>query len=169
MDAQPNCSIEELKSGDSYGQELVDVINGEGQAKEAFAPFFARFQRRFVAATRRGRIVGFLMYVVWEIGPHDRGHPVVKCDGEAYTEAKIIAFGVPPTHRRQGIGRALQEHILRRARALDCYPVRSVSRWSRQANHQLKLSTGFAVEPMERDEPRVGFVMPLGPNHGDGG
>ena len=28
---------------------------------------------------------------------------------------------------------------------------------------------GFAVEPMERDEPSVAFVMPLGPDHGDGG
>ena len=68
------------------------------------------------------------MYVVWEIGPHDRGHPPVKRDGKALTEAKIIAFGVPSAQRRQGIGRALQEHVLRRARALGCYQVRSVSR-----------------------------------------
>ena len=107
--------------------------------------------------------------MVWEIGPHDRGHPPVKRDGKVLTEAKIIAFGVPPTQRRQGIGRALQEHVLRRAQALGCYQVRSVRRWSRQANHQLKLSMGFAVEPMERDEPSVAFVMPLVPNHGDGG
>ena len=93
----------------------------------------------------------------------------MKRDGKALTEAKIIAFGVPPTHRRQGIGRALQENVLRRARALGCYQVRSVSRWSRQANHQLKLSMGLAVEPMKRDEPSVAFVMPLGPDHGDGG
>ena len=164
-----SCSIEELKSGDSCWQELVEVISDGGQAKEAFAPFFARFQRHFVAARQSGRVVGFLMYVVWEIGPHDRGHPPVKRDGKALTEAKIIAFGVQPAHRRHGIGRALQEHVLRRARALGCYQVRSVSRWSRQANHQLKLSMGFAVEPMERDEPSVAFVMPLGPDHEDGG
>ena len=57
------------------------------------------------------------MYVVWEIGPHDRRHPPVKRDGKVLTEAKIIAFGVQ-----------LQEHVLRRARALGCYQVRSVSR-----------------------------------------
>jgi hypothetical protein len=28
-------------------------------------------------------------------------------------------------------------------------------------NHQLKLSMGFAVEPMEREEPSFAFVMPL--------
>ena len=137
---RPRNCIEELKSGDPYWQKLVEVIGEEGQAKAAFDPFFVQFERHFLAARQRGRVVGL-----------------------------IIAFGVPPTHRRQGIGRALQEHVLRRARALGCYQVRSVSRWSRQANHQLKLSMGFAVEPMEHDEPSVAFVMPLVPNHGDGG
>jgi GNAT superfamily N-acetyltransferase len=157
----PNCCIEELDSGDSRWPELVAVIDEEGQAEDAFNPFFSRFPRRFVAASQGGQVVGFLMFVVWEIGPHDRRHPVVERHGEPLTEAKIIAFGVKPAHRRQGIGRALQEHVLHQARALGCYQVRSVSSASRQANHQLKLSMGFAVEPMERDEPSLVFVMPL--------
>ena len=160
----PICRIEELTPSDPSWAELVEVIGKEGQAKAAFDPFFARFPRHFVAARQGGRIVGFLMFVVWGIGPHDRGHPPVERDGKALTEAKIIAFGVTPAHRRLGVGRTLQEHVLSRARALGCYQVRSVSRWSRQANHQLKLSMGFAVEPMERDEPSVAFVMPLGPD-----
>lgn len=163
------CRIDELGSDDPGWRELVEVITEEGQAKEAFDPFFAPFPRHFVAARQGGRIVGFLMFVVWEIGPHDRGHPVVERDGKALTEAKIIAFGVPPAQRRRGIGRALQEHVLRRARGLGCYQVRSVSRWTRQANHELKLSMGFAVEPMERDEPSLAFVMPLAADRGDGG
>lgn len=145
------------------------MITGEGQEKEAFNPFFERFPRYFVAARLNGRIVGFLMFVVWQIGPYDRGHPIVQRGGKALTEAKIIAFGVRPAHRRQGIGRALQEHVLRRARALGCFQVRSVSGPSRQANHQLKLAMGFAVEPMERDEPSLAFVMPLAANQHDGG
>ena len=161
------CSIEELGSRNAGWQELVEVISREGQANEAFDPFFVPFARHFVAARWDGRVAGFLMFVVWEIGPHDRGHAAVKRNGKALTEAKIIAFGVPPAHRRQGIGRALQEYVLCRARALGCYQVRSVSRWSRQANHQLKLSMGFAVEPMERDEPSLAFVMPLHPHHGE--
>jgi hypothetical protein len=28
-------------------------------------------------------------------------------------------------------------------------------------NHQVKLSMGFAVEPMEREEPSLAFIMPL--------
>jgi GNAT superfamily N-acetyltransferase len=165
----PTYRIDELVSGDPGWRELVEVITEEGQARDAFDPFFAPFPRHFVAARQGGRIVGFLMFVVWEIGPHDRGHPVVERDGKALTESKIIAFGVSPAYRRQGIGRALQEHVLRRARALGCYQVRSVSRWTRQANHQLKLSMGFAVEPMERDEPSLAFVMPLAADRGDGG
>ena len=30
-----------------------------------------------------------------------------------------------------------------------------------QENHQLKLSMGFAVEPMEREEPSLAFIIPL--------
>ena len=165
----PTYRIDELVSGDPGWRELVEVISGEGQAREAFDPFFAPFPRHFVAARQGERIVGFLMFVVWEIGPHDRGHPVVKRAGKALTEAKIIACGVPAAHRRRGIGRALQEHVLRRARGLGCYQVRSVSRWTRQANHQLKLSMGFAVEPMERDEPSMAFIMPLDAEQGQGG
>ena len=147
----------------------MEVITDEGQAKAAFDPFFARFPGHFVAAKQSGRVVGFVMFVVWEMGPHDRGHPVVERDGPPLTEAKIIAFGVRPAHRRQGIGRVLQEHVLGRARALRCYQVRSVSHGSRQAHHQLKLSMGFAVEPMERDQPSLAFVMPLAADHGDSG
>ena len=158
----PTCCIEELDSGDPRWPELVAVIDEEGPSEDAFNPFFSRFPRRFVAASQGGQVVGFLMFVVWEIGPHDRGHPVVERSGKPLTEAKIIAFGVKPAHRRQGIRRAPQEHVLRRARALGCYQVRSVSNGSRQANHQLKLSMGFAVEPMERDGPSLAFIMPLG-------
>ena len=61
------------------------------------------------------------------------------------------------------IGRALQEHVIRRARELGCYQVRSVSGAEHPANRQLKLAMGFAVEPMERDKPTLAFVMPLRP------
>ncbi len=117
--------------------------------------------RYFLAAKRDGDIVGFLMFVVWDIGPNDRDHPPVQMDGNTLREAKIIAFGVKEACRRQGIGRALQEYTLERAKALDCYQVRSVSDMDHPENHQLKLSMGFAVEPMERAEPSLAFIMPL--------
>lgn len=157
----PRVAIHELTPEHPEWQDYVDVIKGAGQERWAFSADFARFPRHYVAAKRSGRVVGFLTYVIWEIGPNDRGHPPLVVDGVPLMEAKIIAFGVKEAHRRQGIGRALQEHVLRRAKALGCYQVRSVSDGDHPENHRLKLTMGFAVEPMERDQPTLSFIMPL--------
>lgn len=154
-------SIEEMTPNHPEWQELVDVITHENQAGWAFNPYFERFARYFLAAKQDGNIVGFLMFVVWDIGPNDRDHPPVEIHGKRLQEAKIIAFGVKEAYRRGGIGRALQEYTLEQAKELDCYQVRSVSDMDHLENHQLKLSMGFAVEPMERKEPSLAFVMPL--------
>ena len=159
----PRLSIQELTSGHRDWKHYVDLIAKEGQARWAFDAQFERFPRHYVVAKREGNIVGFLMYVVWDIGPHDRNHPPLVVDGQKLTEAKIVAFGVKESYRRQGIGRALQEHAIRRARELGCYQVRSVSGADHRANRQLKLDMGFAVEPMERDKPTLAFIMPVKP------
>ena len=154
-------SIEEMTLDHPEWQELVDVIAHEKQTGWAFNPHFKQFARYFLAAKQDGDIVGFLMFVVWDIGPNDRDQPPVQIHEKTLREAKIIAFGVKKSYRRQGIGRALQEYTLKRAKALGCYQVRSVSDIDHPENHQLKLSMGFAVEPMERDEPSLAFIMPL--------
>ena len=159
----PGLSTHELTSEHRDWNDYVHVINDEGQGRWAFDARFERFPRHYVTAKRDGRVVGFLMYIVWEIGPHDRNHPPLIVDGHTLTEAKIVAFGVKEAYRRQGIGRALQEHAIRRATELGCYQVRSVSGADHRANRQLKLAMGFAVEPMERDKPTLAFVMPLRP------
>ena len=161
MHKVPRFSIEEMTPDHSEWHELVDVITQESQAGWAFNPHFEQFKRYFLAAKQGDNIVGFLMFVVWDIGPHDRDHPPVQIHGKQLQEAKIIAFGVKKPYRRQGIGRALQEYTLKRAKELDCYQVRSVSDMDHPENHQLKLSMGFAVEPMEREEPSLAFIMPL--------
>ena len=153
--------VRELTPSDSDWHEYVAMIEAEGQSQWAFAPHFEPFSRHYVMAKQDGRVVGFLMYVVWEIGPHDRDHPPVVLNGQKLTEAKILAFGVREAYRRRGIGRALQEHTLRRARALGCHQVRSVSDADHPQNQRLKLAMGFAVEPMERDQPTLAFIMPL--------
>ena len=91
-----------------------------------------------------------------------RHHPRLPCsarqacgrtsvvDGRPLTEANIIAFGVKQLYRKQGIGTALQEHTLRRAKAPGCYQVRSTSDGDHPENHRLKLAMGFAVEAMEQ-------------------
>lgn len=156
-----NIIVEEWTPDHQHWQALVEVIADEHQTDWAFNSFFEPFPRTFLVGLYDGVVVGFLMFVVWAIGPHDRGHPLIKLDGEVLTEAKIIAFGVREAYRRHGIGRTLQEYTLRRAKALGCYQVRSVSDYTHPENHQLKLSMGFGVEPMERDAPSLAFIMPL--------
>lgn len=112
----------------------------------------------------QGRIIaGFLRFVVQEIGP-ELDRPPVLFGGHPLSEAKILAFGVLPTFRRRGIGRALQTAAIERAAQLGCYQVRSHSGGTNDANHRLKLSLGFGVHPVVRGEDTTGvyFVLPLG-------
>ena len=132
-------TIEEYSPDHLDWTQLVSVIEQEQQTGWAFNSHFETFPRYFLAAKHDGQIVGFLMFGVWEIGPHDRGHAPLQIAGETLTEAKIIAFGVREAWRRQGIGRSLQEWVLARARRLGCHQVRSVSDPDCLGNHQLKL------------------------------
>ena len=159
----PRYSIHELAPDHRDWPEYVDVVDREGQSGWAFDTRYARYRRLYLMARQDGRVVGFLMYLIWQIGPHDRKHPPLAVSGAPLTEAKIMAFGVKEGYRRQGIGRALQEHVLRQAKALGCYQVRSVSTGGHPQNQRLKLAMGFAVEPMERDTPTLAFIMPLRP------
>ncbi len=161
MNEQSRFSIEELTTDHPDWREFVALVNDLNQEDWAFNPYFERFSRYFLAAKQDGIIVGFLMFVVWDIGPHDRDHPPLQMYGKTLREVKILAFGVKDGYRRQGIGTALQEYAIKQAKLFGCYQVRSVSGENHPANHQLKLSMGFAVEPMERDEKCLAFVMPL--------
>ena len=153
--------VEEWTGEHPRWQEYVSLITAEGQARPAFGEFFQPHNPRYLVALQGDTIVGFLMFIHWVIGPHDAEIPAVKLGDSELTEVKIIAFGVPKVHRRQGIGRMLQQEAIKRARELGCYQVRSVSWHTKPENHQLKLSMGFAAIPMERDEPALTFVMKL--------
>ena len=106
-------------------------------------------------------LLDFSCLLCGDIGPNDRDHPPIQIEGKTLKEAKILAFGVKKGYRRQGIGTALQEYTIKQAKLFDCYQVRSVSGENYPENHHLKLSMGFAVEPMERDKKCLAFVMPL--------
>jgi GNAT superfamily N-acetyltransferase len=101
--------------------------------------------------------VGFVTFIVQEIGPADNCPPL------GLTEAKVVAFGVREDARRRGIGAALQRRLLERARELGCYQVRSRSDVGHDENHRLKLRLGFAVSPhvrtLESGEERPGFFF----------
>ncbi len=161
MCKQQHCSIQELTPDHPDWQEFVALVNDLNQEGWVFNPYFEQFSRYFLAAKQDRTIVGFLMFVVWDIGPHDRDHPPIQIHEKTLKEAKILAFGVKEGYRRQGIGTALQEYTIKQAKLFDCYQVRSVSGENYPENHLLKLAMGFAVEPMERDEKCLAFVLPL--------
>jgi GNAT superfamily N-acetyltransferase len=109
-----------------------------------------------------GTVVGFLRYVIQQIGVED-DLPPVTLDGQPLIEAKVLAFGVAVDARRQGIGRRLQQRLIADARRHGCYQIRSHSGTANQANHRLKLSLGFAIQPVPPHGRRDGayFLLPL--------
>ena len=97
-------AIHELTQHDGDWEQYVDVISGEDQVQWAFNETDERSSRHFVMAKQDGCIVGFIVYVVQEIGRSCTSPLMV--NGGALTEAKIIAFGVQEAYRRQALGGA---------------------------------------------------------------
>ena len=147
--------------------ELREIIEAEQQTR--YLTFEAEWHHssHLLVALREAGIVGFLRFVVQEIGP-DNEQPSVYLSGVALTEAKILAFGVVEKAQGQSVGRFLQQATLDWARELGCYQVRSQSDGKNSANHHLKLSMGFAVHPIIRGDDDRGayFIMPLRPFFG---
>jgi GNAT superfamily N-acetyltransferase len=79
------------------------------------------------------------------------------------TEARVLAFGVRPDHRRRGIGAALQRHAIADARRAGCWQVRSHSAGGYRSDHRLKFRLGFAFHPEVRggDDRGGHFILPL--------
>lgn len=77
------------------------------------------------------------------------GQEMALTDGQGAPlfEAFVQSFAVEAAHRRQGVGRALQERALGKARELGCYQLRSWSSAGKHENYALKLSLGFAALP----------------------
>ena len=119
-------------------------------------------QSHLLAASRNGLPVGFLRFVIQRIGAEEDLEPL-QLAGMTLTEAKVLAFGVAPEHRRQGIGRALQLALIEQSKRAGCFQIRSHSAAENKANHQLKLSLGFAVHPLITSANKDGFyfILPL--------
>ena len=160
-------SLEEWMVTHPRWQELVSLMEAEGQGyyrqQEAY---FIQFQHYFLVAAQVDELVGFLQFFLQPIGS-DRNCPSLSLDGKVLIEAKILAFAVRKDWRRQGIGIALQQRAITRARELGCYQLRSYSSNTseHEANYQLKLAMGFAAQPEFRDEKNTGvnFLIPLHP------
>jgi len=144
-----------------------------GEVEAAIAQLGQRNWVSFVADWHRSshllvaladdEVAGFLRYVCQPIGP-DADCPALMWKETELLEAKILAFGVLPSRRRQGLGRALQLACIEQARAQQCHQVRSHSSGESGENHRLKLALGFAAQPVVRGNDRSGvyFVLPLG-------
>lgn len=115
-----------------------------------------------LVALSGNEVVGFLRYVIQEIGVEEDQQPFM-LNGETLHEAKVIAFGVAPEHRRKGIGRALQERLIGESHAARLYQIRSHSSAQNTENHRLKLSLGYAIHPLVADRGKDGayFILPL--------
>lgn len=115
-----------------------------------------------IVALSDGAVVGFLRYVIQEIGVEE-DQPSFMLDGEPLREVKVIAFGVAPEHRRKGIGRALQERLIEESRTAGLYQIRSHSSANNVENHRLKISMGFTIHPLPvgKDKDGAYFILPL--------
>ena len=142
--------------------ELAALIARLGQ--EDWVAFKADWHLadQMLVAISAGEVVGFLRYVIQEIGVEE-DQPPFTLNGETLREAKVIAFGVAPEHRRKGIGRALQERLIEESRAAGLYQIRSHSSAQNTENHRLKLSLGYAIQPLVASRGKDGayFVLPL--------
>jgi GNAT superfamily N-acetyltransferase len=157
-----NITIEEWESQNAQWPELLALVTQLNQSDWLNFTADWHISSHVLIARRGSQIVGFLRFVVQEIGP-DADCPPIQWMGENLREAKVIAFGVSPSQRRQGIGRKLQEALRQSAQALGCYQIRSHSSGDNLENHQLKLSLGYGVHPIARGEDRRGvyFILPL--------
>jgi GNAT superfamily N-acetyltransferase len=160
----PDIQIEEWHNTHPNWPALLQCVQEEDQLNWLNASAEFHQSSHVLVALTQAEIAGFLRLVTQKIGP-DMDTPPVLYKGEPLIEAKILAFGVKPVYRRQGIGRALQLAAIALARRLGCYQLRSHSGGDYPANHQLKLSLGFGVHPVIRGEDKAGvyFIMPLWP------
>ncbi len=158
----PALAIAEWDDTHADWSHLLAVIAQAEQTDWVNAHFDWHQSSHLLVATQGGRVVGFLRLVTQIIGTDEAWQPT-QLNGIPLTEGKIMAFGVAENYRRQGIGRALQTAAIRLAKQLGCYQLRSHSSGDHVANHQLKLSMGFAIHRIARGDDQRGayYIMPL--------
>lgn len=156
-------SIDEWTQPLEVWPELASLVEALGQTRWVTNSYFDwHLGRHLYVAVSGGLPVGFLLTIIQNIGD-DEKHDRFLLAGSNLTEAKVLAFGVPPESRRSGIGRQLQLFAMGEALAEGCYQFRSRSDGDATENHVLKSRMGFAIHPADRSNDRKSafFVMPL--------
>lgn len=153
-------TISRWTSDHRHWSKLVTLIEHLGQID--WVEFHADWHEESImlVAHINAQPVGFLRYVIQAIGP-DAGLEPLQFDGQILREAKVLAFGVVRAMRRQGIGTRLQQTLIDESRQAGCYQIRSHSSLDNKANHQLKLSLGFAVHPLPSTPDKDGYYFVL--------
>ena len=152
-------SIREITKEDGSWSRCMRIVDALGQTAWMQVQADHFHSSHVLAAFVEGEPAGFLRFVVQRLG-EDEERPPIHFNDHALIEAKIIAFGVVPDHRNRGIGRALQQAAMQRARELGCYQVRSRSDYVNAANFHLKIALGFGIQPSLTDDS-VYFVKTL--------
>ena len=155
-----NIAIKPCLLGDADDQAAQDLADALGQAEHFAYEADWHLEKHTLVAVESGRVVGFLRFVVQEIGP-DCDRPSLTLRGEPMREAYVLAFGVAEDHRRRGVGTAAAERVDRASHDPRLLQVRSRSAGDRAANHALKLSLGFGVHPTKDTDQGVFFVLRL--------
>ena len=92
-----------------------------------------------------GEIVGFHRFILQPLGKH-KNKPLIVFQGKTLVEAEAKAQGTKEEWRNQGIGRAMQERSMVKAKELGCYQMRAESSYGSDAHFHLKISQGFGVQ-----------------------
>ena len=153
-------TISKISTKDAGWSQLMETVNSLNQTNWATlqADHF-QSSHMLVATVDAQQPVGFLRFIVQRLGAGEE-RPSIVFKGKTLYEAKIIAFGVLPEARNQGIGRMLQEEAKLYARELGCHQIRSRSDYGNDANYHLKIDMGFAIQP-SLENNSVYFIMTL--------
>ncbi|MEM7129444.1 MAG: GNAT family N-acetyltransferase [Chloroflexota bacterium] len=152
-------TISRISPEDTIWSELMGTVKSLNQTNWVTIQADHFQSSHMLVATVNEQTVGFLRFIIQRLG-EDEERPPIAFKGKTLYEAKIIAFGVVPEVRNQGIGRMLQEAAQVHARELGCYQIRSRSSYGNDANYHLKIDMGFAIQPsLENDS--VYFMITL--------
>jgi GNAT superfamily N-acetyltransferase len=153
--------IVEVEQDSEIWNALLDVAPSIGEATVGQLTMEIDWAKsnHILVAMSDDQPVGVLRFVTQRLGKDEERPPIV-FKGETLIEGKVISFGVVPEYRNQGIGRALQERAVELAREKGCYQLRSRSWYQSQANFDLKMSMGSAIQPSLKDDS-VYFVIVL--------
>lgn len=90
------------------------------------------------------KVIAFHRMIVLPMG-HHKDKPLITFEGEVLIEAEGRTQGTAEEYRNRGIARALQEEVMRRAKKMGCYQLRSEIRYEAGPLFHIKISMGFGI------------------------